>query len=377
MKSTASHPFIICLLLSATASATGNVTPIQVGGIDTSANMPYVSITLCTPNTDDCQTISNIRLDSGSTGLRLKSSAVTINLTPETDSSQAQVAECWRFGGGEVLWGPIVQADIILANEKAQSVPIQLVNSAFASVPSNCSNLNVASDQNGVLGVGVGVSDIGNGLLTGDFYYVCTGNTCTPSSIPLALQIPNPVSMMPNDNNGVTISFPAIPPEGSESVTGSLILGIGTNKNNQPTSGTTVFKTDPLGWFKAIFQGGTYDTMLDTGTAMINPPTAFVAPNCSAYGWTGSWICATTTLNLSTILQSMDGSTTKTIDFNIGNAGTLMSTGAKAFDDVGYQVGGLTSNSLNLGMAFFYGKTVYFGISQKSTPLGMGPFSAF
>src|SRR6476619_7474596 len=43
-------------------------------------NEPCVSVTICVPGTTNCQTIKNLLLDTGSYGLRVFSSAISLNL---------------------------------------------------------------------------------------------------------------------------------------------------------------------------------------------------------------------------------------------------------------------------------------------------------
>jgi hypothetical protein len=339
------------------AAAQGSSVPIQIGGNYTTFNTPYVSVTVCLNGTDTCQTIPQIRLDTASTGLRLKSSAISIALNPEKDTSQVEVAECWKFGGGEVLWGPVAQADIILGTERAANVPIQIVNPNYATVPSSCPGLNMATKENGVLGIGPAINDTGNATLPGVSYYLCSAGTCTASTIDPSLHIQNPVSMMPVDNNGVTITFPSVPATGSPSVTGSLTLGVGTNTNNQPAQGTTTFSTNSMGWLKVLFEGTTYYTMFDTGTDLIILPSSHSVANCSQYGWNNSVVCPTSEQNMSAVFQGLDGSTNSPVNFSVDNAQPLLSSGMKAFNNVGMQLPGI--NTLVLGMSFFYGKTVY------------------
>jgi hypothetical protein len=61
--------------LTVTSGAANNVIPITVNGSLCSANSylnkPCVSVTVCTPGTSTCQTISDILLDTGSYGLRI------------------------------------------------------------------------------------------------------------------------------------------------------------------------------------------------------------------------------------------------------------------------------------------------------------------
>ena len=80
---------------------------------------------------------------------------------------------------------------------------------------------------NGILGVGLFPFD-------GGFYYNCAPLPCTSVAVPGSQQVQNPVGLLPVDNNGVLVALPSVPASGSPSVTGSLILGIGTESNTNP-----------------------------------------------------------------------------------------------------------------------------------------------
>jgi hypothetical protein len=56
-------------------------------------NEPCTSVTICTPGTRNCQTINNILLDTGSYGLRIFNSVITVPLTPLLDSNNNSIAE--------------------------------------------------------------------------------------------------------------------------------------------------------------------------------------------------------------------------------------------------------------------------------------------
>ena len=91
--------------LSACSSGTGgpagsggpaletNTVPVEVnagpGGIQAGyVNGLYVAVTLCTPgSTTNCQTIDGISVDTGSSGLRVLSSALTLSLGAEKDAN--------------------------------------------------------------------------------------------------------------------------------------------------------------------------------------------------------------------------------------------------------------------------------------------------
>src|SRR5580658_9326153 len=79
-----------------TTSSTSNVQAITVSTGPSAApplNAPYIdgaftSVTVCVPgSTTSCQTIGGILVDTGSAGLRILSSALTISLPQQTNGS--------------------------------------------------------------------------------------------------------------------------------------------------------------------------------------------------------------------------------------------------------------------------------------------------
>ena len=75
------------------------------------ANIPYVTVRVCAPNSTNCVTIDHVFLDTGSYGLRvLKSSVVALALPPVTLAANAALqaragtaVECYAFVLGG-LW---------------------------------------------------------------------------------------------------------------------------------------------------------------------------------------------------------------------------------------------------------------------------------
>jgi hypothetical protein len=111
-----------------------NVTPIVVneglnfGGGPGNPVRAFVSVTVCVPGTATCQTIDNIALDTGSTGLRIFNSLLNVPLPPQSLSAGAITEECALFGtsaSSAGLWGTINTADVKISGETAKSVPIQ------------------------------------------------------------------------------------------------------------------------------------------------------------------------------------------------------------------------------------------------------------
>ena len=211
----------------------------------TSANILCTQVTICQPSTSNCQTIADVLVDTGSSGLRIFASAVSIPL------ASSNLGECMYFGGG-TEWGPVHTVDVVLGGEPAVLVPVHVINPTFAGQytstgqpASNICGVGVVDSSpvqagfNGILGVGLFPFDSG-------FYYNCAALPCAVVAVAASQQVQNPVGLLPVDNNGVIVALPSVPASGSPSVTGSLILGIGTESNNQP-SGVTVLPTNSLG----------------------------------------------------------------------------------------------------------------------------------
>ena len=96
-------------------------------------NAPYVnggftSVTVCVPgSTTSCQTIGGILVDTGSSGLRILSSALTISPTQQKSANGDAIAECVPFVDG-FTWGPVQMVDMKIAGEQAKSLPIQVID---------------------------------------------------------------------------------------------------------------------------------------------------------------------------------------------------------------------------------------------------------
>jgi len=287
-----------------------NVLPITVNGSLCSAstsvsylNKPCVSVTVCTHGTSTCQTINDILLDTGSFGLRIFKQALTVSLT-QIISGSGSVAECAQFGSFSE-WGPVQLADVTLGNETAINVPIQVIDSTFGTVPSSCGIPDAnpsAAGFTGILGIGVLVQDCGSACanpnqVNNGIYYSCSGSTCTGTTVPITSQVQNPVALLPTDNNGVIVELPTVPSTGSQSVSGILVLGIGTKTNNVP-SGVTTYSTDPFGDIITSLSG-TFSGIIDSGSngLFFTPPSTVLLTNCKSHD-TG-WFCPMSVTTLS------------------------------------------------------------------------------
>lgn len=254
---------------------------VAVGPVDNIVNLLLTSVTFCVPgDSARCQTIDNILVDTGSTGLRVFASvfnSAAVPLPNQTDAAGTPIVECVQFIDG-FSWGPVRLADVRIAGKSAGSVPIQVIGDpAYSSIPASCSSTGPPANTvfefgaNGVLGVGYFLQDCGPVCVTStdaSLYYRCpTPSTCQPATLALAKQVANPAAMFAGDNNGIIIDVPAISPAGAATVNGSLILGIGTQSNNA-LGNAAVIPVDPdTGQVVTVYAGRTYpDSFFDSGS---------------------------------------------------------------------------------------------------------------
>jgi hypothetical protein len=339
-------------------------------------NKPCVSVTVCNPDGSVCQTVDDILLDTGSYGLRIFKQALPgLTLTQAASNTGGSLAECINFADGSTIWGPVQLASVRMASEPAITIPIHVIDASFAT-PTSCGVPDatpVIAGYAGILGVGPLPQDCGSGCANSaqnGVYFSCVGTTCTGASVLTANQVPNPVASLPagGDRNGVLVQLPAAPLGGAPSINGTLFLGIGTQANNTPAS-PTVLATDQRGDFRTTFNGVTDTSFLDTGSNALFFASSTI-PLCSD----PNWYCPPTTLSLSATTISATGSPTKTVQFNLGNFDSLISTSNNVFSEIG----GPSSFGFDWGLPFFLGRSVFIGISGRAaTGLGTGPYVAF
>ena len=367
-----------------TPTPVNNTLSIQAGGSTSNGffNLLQTTVTICVPGTTTCQSIPNVLVDTGSTGLRLLGSSLTISLPVAKDTSGNPLGNCASFAGNTYAWGPVATADVQLAGETASSVPIQVINAPnFAAAPDDCSagatNTDASSlGTNGILGVGVTQQDCGGACATATgalppVYFGCPSTGCVVEAVSLSQQVQNPVGLFAQDNNGVMITLPALDAGGDPSAPGSMVFGIGTQSDNALT-GVQVHTTDGLGNFSVTFNGSVYSgSFIDTGS------NAYFFLDSSSLGVqtcpvNTSFYCPSSTLSYTAIASGTNG-VQSTVAFNIANANTLFNTGNTVFSNVG----GPNVGGFDLGLPFFFGRTVYVAIEGASTTGGSGPFYAF
>jgi hypothetical protein len=364
-----------------------NVQPIVVNmGTGGFVNILYTSVTICAPGgSTNCQTIDNVQIDTGSTGLRIIASVLSpsLALRQQVDGNGNPIAECAQFVDG-FSWGPVKVADIRMAGELASSVPIQVIGDpAFSNIPTSCSNVGPPENTvdtfgaNGVLGVGLFLQDCGDGCAQFTIpgtYYACPATGCQPTRLAVALQMQHPVALFAADNNGVIIQLPSIPQTGAATASGSMIFGIGTQSNNG-TGSVAVITADPnTGNITTIYNNQTFaNSYIDSGSnGLFFGSNAF--PSCSRAS--PDFYCPATTQTLSASIRGVNN-IASTVTFFVGNVEQLVNANPNfyAFNDLA----GTNSDPLSFawGLPFFYGRSVYTAIEGRSTPAGTGPYFAF
>lgn len=345
-------------------------------GIDGSAlNAPFVTVTVCQPGTSTCVDIDHVLVDTGSVGLRIASSALPPAVAlPMVVNAGAPAGECARFSSG-FAWGSLRQADVRLGGQTAPDLTIQLVDdraAPFDTVPTAClglgKSIGAGRGARGILGVGLTDRDCGNACEVspaGQIYFTCGGSRCTPSTLPAAVQVRNPVAALPTDNNGVVLSLPTVPAGGAAGATGSLVLGIGTQANNQLGS-ATVYATDADGFFTTTYNGREYrSSFLDSGSNGL-----FFSDH--SLSMCGSFFCPGRTLALLATNTSATG-VSGAVNFTIDSVDKLVNSVAVA--NVGGDEG--LPATFDWGLPFFLGRTVYVARAGAQTPAGRGPYWAY
>jgi len=370
-----------------TPPAIQNTQPLIVdAGPANYVNILFTSVTVCAPGAStNCQTIDHIQVDTGSTGLRIMGSVLSpaLALPQAIDANGNPLYNCVQFVDG-YSWGSVRTADVRFADERASSMPIQVIgDTGNPAIPTSCSssgppeNTVATFGANGILGLGLFQYDCGSACVTSALpgtYYGCPSSGCRPVAVSLAQQLPNPVSLFATDNNGVIIDLPAVPAIGAATVSGTLIFGIGTQANNS-LGNATVFKVDPnTGNLRTVFNNQAYDnSYVDAGSTAIFFGTGFYR-GCS--GAALGLYCPATTQNLSASLRGANG-TSGAISFSVANADLLFANNPtfNVFNNLGAPNSDATS--FDWGLPFFLGRRVYTALEGRTAGGSTGPFVAF
>ena len=352
------------------------------------ANIPYVTIKICNA-ASQCQTIDHIEVDTGSSGLRILGSVLTINLPVATLGGKA-IAECTQFADGS-SFGPLAIVDLTLptSTKSVSNLAVQVIGATnYPTVPGDCpgtaENDVDSFGANGILGVGPFIQDCG-GACTGagfpsGFYYTCaTPATCQGAAVPLAQQVSNPVNFFGTDDNGVIVELPAVSGSGTTTLSGSLVFGINTQSNNTFGSASVATASTDLAYVQATYNGTVFDNgALDSGSNAVYFTDASITACTQAVGL----YCPNATLNLTATLKGTNN-TVLTAPFSVTNAETVLSNNPTyaVIPNIGGQIpdsgGASTTIQFDLGLPFFYGRNVFTGMEGHPAGGYMGPFYAF
>ena len=390
-------------------TSTNNTLPLYLGTAGDNSpticgsaiNNPCTDVTICDPSGGNCQTVTNVLVDTGSSGLRVFRSVLNNTTTLDQVASPTgdPVGEFEAFGNGSYGdWGPLVYAQVRLSGEPPVTLPIQLIDPTYAgqyTSNGNPSSSNPACGQtftpdtspsnasfNGILGVGLFVHSCGTLCSNSSGYRVffsCSGSSCASTTLENCEQDQNPVPLLPQDNQGVLLSFPSSIPSPEGSATGSLILGIGSQTDNNP-QGVTAYEADSSGNFQTQFNGITYSST-NNGFAFIDSGSdGYFFPDSTIHN-SGSpdyyYEPTSSQQSQSATIASASGSHPTTVPFTIQTPPALGSGFSKGvIPDLGFdQPGGF-----DWGLPFFFLKqNVYVGINGKtiSSLNATGPFWAF
>ncbi|HJW28698.1 MAG TPA: DUF3443 family protein, partial [Saprospiraceae bacterium] len=121
------------------------------------------------------------------------------------------------------------------------------------------------------------------------------------------------MAFLPQDNNGLMIDLPAIVSDGFPSTGGYIVLRIGTQSNNFPSSVET-YATDEL---DGLF--------FPAGYGMLQ---LCAWPNAG-------WYCPSSVKNFTAINMGVFGSTSGRVSFQIGNYTDLINSPNFVFSNIG------------------------------------------
>ena len=379
------------LVVTVVAPGQQNVQPIAVDGgpnpNQTHFNVPYTSVLICVPGTSNCQTVDGILVDSGSVGLRLFKSQLSIPLQ-SISLSGGSLNACQSFANMQFLWGEVAPADVYMAGERATGISIQLIaDPTEFSIPMDCSNGGTDADSpqifpgNGILGVGdeptdctlagVNYCDPNSASSPPPTYFVCFGSQgCAPTLLPKGQQLANPIAAFATDNNGEVLEFPSVG-TAMTAVGGTLIFGINTQPNNG-VGAATVFAIDSKNSFTTIFSGQQLTmSYVDSGSNELFFPNVTGISLCSD---DFSYCPTNPPILLSAMNQGANNLGTGTISFQVDDfeSDTENNPGAAAFGFIASSDGnppcqnGQGACTFDWGLPFFYGRRVLTSIDLQT-----------
>jgi hypothetical protein len=377
-----------------------NVEPLVLeAGPANALNTAFVSVTVCVPGSQQCQTIDNIEVDTGSSGLRILKEVLTLQLPPHSHAGGLPFAECLQFADGS-SFGPLAEADLQMptSQKSVARLTVQVIGDPNYDPRTTTCPMGLKYEQtvtdfgaNGILGVGPFAQDCGAACADAvsfpdGWYYTCpTPTSCVAASASVTEQVQQPVTLFGSDDNGVIVEVPSPPSNGTAQLTGgALVFGIGTGHQNDLGSAAVLMIDPSSGFIQASFNGANgLNAALDSGSNA-NFFTDSSIPECKdpKTGQPLGFFCPDSPLNFSASLYSAGGGAAVTAEFTVDNLLNLLqaNTSAAVLPNIGGPL--QVSNQANvvqfdLGMPYFFGRNVFTAIENQPTPAGNGPYFAF
>jgi hypothetical protein len=364
------------------------------------ANLPYVSVKVCAPgSTTQCATIDHVFLDTGSIGFRVLRSAVAGLNLPPVNSGSSTVVACYPFVVGAV-WGAMATADVSIGGETAANLPMQVIDDRSPAQPAATADCQKAANGDllntvgklqakGVLGIGMLRYDCGLQCELGDYssgyvmYNACdAAGNCQPLAIRAEQQVQNPISQLAVNNNGTIMILPAVPDTGASLARGRLVMGIGTQTNNQIGANVKVLAVEPdpakanYLYLTTTVNGIRYDnSYVDSGSNGLFFDDAALPAHCVGSGAGGAWYCPASQQSRSAVISDGLG-TQATVNFAIANTDLLFATTNTAFANLGGAAGSANPGAFVWGLPFFFGRPVYTSIWGQALSVN-GPWVGF
>ena len=169
------------------------------------------------------------------------------------------------------------------------------------------------------------------------------------------------------DNNGTLITLPSAPAGGVSSLNGTITFGIGTQSNNSLGS-ASVYTTSGSGsangpgLLTVTYNGQTLDqSFIDSGSAAYFFVDAAI-PACSDPNYT-AYYCPSSLQQLPITVVGANGKSTA-LNIPLDNAQPMLSSTFSVLPNIGANPNVLAGaqtypNSFDLGLPFFYGRTIY------------------
>ena len=342
-------------------------------------NRMVVQVTVCVPKTQNCVTIDDVMVDTGSTGLRLEASALPsgLHFPAVVGPDRKRLAECLRFVGDDA-WGPLERADLRIGGLTASGLPIQIIGDAAQLQPASCPRSEVHPTANGTLGIGSHLTDCQGECrqtAAAPVYFRCGEERCEPleGRVAETYRLPNPVSSFDLHNNGVVFDLPDAAGEGTLDSVGTLTFGVGTGDDNRLDPAAIVM-LDERGRFTTLYAGRDYpDSYIDSGTETYIVPDD-VLPRCRGMTWA---FCVTPDVTREAIVVGRDGARTA-LPFRVGNYRQIRQRGFGASAEIAVAAGP-KSGAFVWGAPFFLGKRVAVVMEGRAVPGApdlRGPFYA-